>query len=295
MTASVPAVTPPRIGKFKASRMIVRESWGVLQQDKEIMWFPVLSAIASIVVLTVMSGIIFFALMQGSFESSLWAEEGASSTAFYAVLLVYYLAMFFVLNFFQAGIFTIVHGRFNGQDLTFSDGMRGATENAGKILLWSLISATVGVILQMIANRSKLIGKLIAWLLSAAWGILTYFSLPSLIIGKTSVQQSFKDSAAVIRKTWGETIIVNLGVGLFFGLLVFLEIALAVGIVILVPSFGVFIGVLLLTVIFMVLISVVSSSLSAIFKLALYEYATTGLVPKGFSPEVIQNAISAKH
>ena len=29
------------------------------------------------------------------------------------------------------------------------------------------------------------------------------------------------------------------------------------------------------------------------FKLAIYEYATTGRVPEGFSPELIQNAVSA--
>jgi hypothetical protein len=38
-------------------------------------------------------------------------------------------------------------------------------------------------------------------------------------------------------------------------------------------------------------LTVISSTLSSIFKLALYEYATTGNIPSGFSPELIQNAI----
>ena len=152
----------------------------------------------------------------------------------------------------------------------------------------------MGVVLQIISDKSKLVGKLVVGLLGAAWGILTYFSLPSLIIGKTSVADSFKQSASVIRKTWGETIIINLGVGLFFGLLVFLALALMIGVIILAPTFPVVISMLLLFVIFIVLITIISSSLGAIFKLALFEYATTGKIPDGFSRELIQNAVRTK-
>lgn len=291
--AMVPTV-PLQMGKFKASKTIVRESWNVLRQDKEILWFPVLSAIASIFALTVFSGILFVTAVSGGVDFFSTAQESLTTTVSYAVLFVYYLVMFFIVSFFQAGVYTIVHGRFNGQDLSFSDGMKGATDNVGKIFLWSLISATVGVILQIIADRSKLLGKIVAWLLSAAWGILTFFSLPSLIIGRTSVRQSFSDSASVIRKTWGETIIVNIGVGLFFSLLIVIEIIFAVGVVVLVPSFGVLLGVAVLSIIYWIVLAVVSSSLGAIFKLALYEYATTGKIPQGFSPEIIQNAVSKK-
>ncbi len=195
------------------------------------------------------------------------------------------------MNFFQAGIYTIAHGRFSGQDLSFSDGMKGATDNVGKIFTWSVISATVGVILQFIADRSRLIGKIVSFFLGAAWGILTYFSLPSLIIGKTSVKDSFKESASVIRKTWGETIIVNLGMNLFFMMLVFVGLALAIGLVFLIPTFVVVMGVITLFIIYIIALTVISSTLSSIFKLALYEYATTGKVPAGFSPELVQNAI----
>jgi hypothetical protein len=44
----------------------------------------------------------------------------------------------------------------------------------------------------------------------------------------------------------------------------------------------------------MVLILAVSSTLSSIFKLAIYEYARTGNVPEGFTPEVVINAVQSK-
>lgn len=294
--ASAPHAPPPplQMGKFKASMTIVSESWELLKKDKEIMWFPVLSAITSILALTIMAVIMYFVALGGNFSNISQVQGDGLSPFGYFILFMYYLVMIFIVNFFESGIYIIAHARFNGQDLNFSDGMRGATENITKIFIWSLICATVGVVLQIIADRSRFIGKLVVWILGAAWGILTFFSLPSLIIGKRSVQDSFKDSAATIRKTWGETIIVNLGVGLFFAMITFALFALMIGVIILVPDIFVGIGLLVLFLISVICLTIISSALGSIFKLALYEYARTGKVPDGFSPDIIQNAIRGK-
>ena len=219
---SVPApVAPQKIGKFKASRMIVSESWHLLKQDKELAWFPVLSSVASLVALVIM-GILFFTLvMHGDIHAFENVDKRGVDAMGYVIMLVYYLVMFCITNYFLAAMYTIIHARLVGQSLSFSDGIKSANDNLGKIFVWSLISATIGVILRIIADKSALIGKIVASLLGAAWNIMTFFSLPALIIGKTSIRESFKESAAIIRKNWGETIIVNFGVGLFFGLLVF--------------------------------------------------------------------------
>lgn len=264
-------------------------------QDKEIMWFPVLSAVTSLLALIAFGVLYFFLIMGGHWDSAVMTQESSGSetlsTGGYLILFAYYLLMTFITNFFLAGIYVIAHARFTGKDLTFNDGMNGAKAQIERIFLWSLISATVGVILQMIADRSKIIGKIVVMVLGAAWNILTYFSLPALVIGNTSIPDAFRESATVIRKNWGETIIINLGVGLFFGLLTFFFLLIGILLIIAVPHFLVVIGVIGLDIIFLTLITIISSSLSAIFKLALYEYAKTGVVPQGFSPEFIQNAI----
>ncbi|MDO8742590.1 MAG: hypothetical protein Q7J45_03610 [bacterium] len=40
--------------------------------------------------------------------------------------------------------------------------------------------------------------------------------------------------------------------------------------------------------------SIVSQSLGAIFKFALYEYAMTGRISEGFFPELVQGAIKVR-
>ncbi len=285
---------PVKLGKFRASKMVVKESWGVLKQDKELVWFPVLSSLVSLLAFGLLVGL-YLAISSGL---PAWQQDAAGEPVLdamgYVFLFVYYLVMFFIANFFTSGLYIIAYARFQGQDLSFSEGLSGARKNVGKIFVWSLISATVGVVLQIIADRLKLAGKIVVWLLGAAWSIMTYFSLPSLVIGQKSVKESFKESAAVIRKTWGETIIVNFGVGLVFFLLYMLAFLATAVVIIVSGSWFVTFAMLVLLVLFIVVTSVVSATLSAIFKLALYEYAVTGRVPQGFTPELVSGAIKAK-
>jgi len=291
------APAPAKIGKFRASKMIVKESWALLSHDRELLLFPVLSALTFLVGLAILGAVYYFGIAGGSLEglkSFENAEQSVQNITVYAVVFAYYLLVFFVTNFFQAGMFIIVNARMNGGSLSLGRGIGGAMQHVGRIFVWSLISATVGVVLQIISDKSKLIGKIVAAVLGAAWNILTYFSLPSLVIGQTSVIGSFKESAAIIRKTWGETIIVSFGVGLFFGLIMLLLVAIGVIILIFFPTMAVAIGVGSALVILIVLLTILSSTLSSIFKLVLYEYARTGNVPQGFSPEVVQSAIKVQ-
>ena len=150
------------------------------------------------------------------------------------------------------------------------------------------------MILQIIADRFKFVGRIVAWIFGAAWQILTYFSLPALVIGKKSIRDSFKESAMVIRKTWGEAIIVNLGVGLYFGIVILVAALVSIVIVVTSPSLITFVVVGVLFFLFVMALCIISSTLSIIFKLALYEYARTGIVPASFSPELVQNAVKSK-
>jgi hypothetical protein len=282
---------PIKLGKFQASKMIVKQSWNVLNKDMEIMWFPILSFLATIVTLIVMGVLFFFIVLGGHPEALKEGNMEANNIAVYGTVFIYYIIMFFITNFFQAGLITIVQGRFNGSNLSFMDGLRGAARNFMKIFYWSVISATVGVILNVIEDKFKFIGRIISTLLGAAWTILTYFSLPSLIVGNLSVKDSFKESAVLIRKTWGETLIVNFGVGLFFGILTFMLFALSIGSIVLIPTYQMFLTSMILLVLAIFMVVIISSALSSIFKLALYNYAKTGKAPEGFSEELIAGAI----
>ncbi len=282
---------PIKLGKFQASKMIVKQSWNVLNKDMEIMWFPVLSFIGTLVAVVVMGVLFFFVTFQGSPELFRERHLEVNNVAVYGTLFLYFIIVFFITNFFQAALITIVQGRFSGSNLSFMDGIRGASRNCMKIFYWSVISATVGVVLRIVEDKFKFVGRIISSLFGAAWGLLTYFSLPSLVVGNLSVKDSFKESATLIRKTWGETLVVNFGVGMFFGLLTFGVFALAIGSVVLIPTYQMFVTSMSLLVLAFCMMVIISSTLSSIFRLALYNYAKTGQVPEGFSESLIIGAI----
>jgi hypothetical protein len=290
----IPSAPMPKIGKWSASMTIVRESWGALMKDREILWLPVFSFIATMIAVIVIGGIYFAVFMGGSVAgiftttSTGQASSSLSAAAFIAGF-IFYIVTYFIQHFFQVSLYTIAYGRFNGQDLTLKDGLRGATSNFGGIMTWSVVMATVGVILDSMKSKGKL-GAIVSALMGATWNILTYFSLISLTIGKTNLKGSFTESVSIIRKTWGEALIVNFGAGFVFGVISFIVTVAAVVMSMLLPFTSIWIAVGALWLFVMVMISIISTTLGAIFKLALYEYGKTGKVPEGFSPEIVQNA-----
>lgn len=278
--------------KFRTSKLIAVESWNVLKQDKEILWFPIISSVLSFGLTLVMLSFFFFYTFAGSLENVRNYKTVEFEAIEGIVFGVYYVLAFFIVNFFQSAIFVVANGRFNGQDLTFSQGISEAIKSSEKIFIWSLISATVGLILNFISNKLKNIGKIVSFFLGAAWSVLTYFSLPSLVIGKTGVIDSFKESASIIRKTWGEAAILNFSTSLFF-IFVRVVIFLVYNVLIIVfPKLIVLASIVF--VLSIVLTTTISSTLTAIFKLALYQYARTGNIPQGFTPELIINSFQAK-
>ena len=283
-----------KLSQFAASKLIIKESWSVLEKDKEVIWFPVLSTLCTVLLMLIITGAYVMIVLNGDIRAFDPDSTSIEGRYYYPLLFIYYIITIYIINFFEAGLLTVVQTRFSGQDLTFEDGMNAAKNHGVKIFWWSLISATVGLVLRIISDKSKIVGKIVSGLLGAAWAIMTYFSLPALVIGNLSVRDSFKESATLIRKNWGETIIVNFGAGLIFGFIiyvlcaVFFFTALALGSI---PS-AVVLGIIFVVLVLM--ISVIYSALNTIFKLALFNYARTGEVPAGFSRDLMLGSVSVK-
>jgi hypothetical protein len=88
--------------------------------------------------------------------------------------------------------------------------LKAASRGTRTILVWSLIAATVGVVIQRLEQRS-------AWsstLLSAGWAALTFFIVPVIALEETSIKGMFKRSAEIFRQRWGETAVGVAGTGI---------------------------------------------------------------------------------
>ena len=108
------------------------------------------------------------------------------------------------------------NGRMNGGDPTLVDGISIALTRIFKIIIWALISATVGVILRMIQGRSNFVGRVLTGFLGMAWSAASYLVIPILVNENKDPYFAFGDSVKLLKKTWGEGLIGTFSFGLVF-------------------------------------------------------------------------------
>ena len=274
-------------GTLSRSMEIFRESLGVLKKDKEMVLFPIISSLVMLaltasffVPVVLLSGV-----RNGDFDSA--------NPLYYVLLVLFYLVGYFVVIFFNTGLIACAHIRLNGGDPSFGDGMRYAAANLGKIAGWSLISATVGMILQALRERGGIIGRTAAGIFGLAWNLITFFVIPIMVFEGLGVIESIKGSAALFKKTWGENVVLRFSLGLIMfllGLVGIVPILLAA----LTKSAAVIVIVGAVVVLYWFTLGILGASLTGIFAAALYNYARTGNVPHGFSPVVIAGAFEPK-
>lgn len=263
------------MGRLSRGWQLAKMSLGVIKKDKEILIFPLLSLIALGLIAASFIGGIFFTMGRGGFV----APVGI------VLLAVMYFFLYFVMIYFNVAVIGCAMIRFDGGDPTVRDGFRTSNENLGAILKWTIISATVGMILRAIQSRLKLAGRVIAAMGGLAWSVATYFAIPVLVYEKTSVFGAVKRSAHLLRSTWGEMIVGGLGLASIFLLLGLLgSIPIVVGAMVAGIS-GIIVG-LIISLAYWLILACIGSAANSALHAALYRYATTGKVAPGFTEEV---------
>jgi hypothetical protein len=287
-----PVVQNPPVGTLRRSFALVAASWGVLRQDKELILLPIVAAIASsIAVAPFLLGVFL--------TSSVSGTDGDVSIGPVGWVLAFlaYAVGAYVTIFFQAALVLAANDRMTGGNPTLGSALRMAGANAGRILPWALISATVSVVLQAIQERAGFIGRIVVGLVGLAWTLVTMLVLPILVIEQVGVGEALKRSGSAFKRTWGENVVGNGGVGIVGFLLFLLGLVVAGPIIAIgasrsnVPTIVLGVGLL---VVWAILVSAFSSALSAVFRTALYRFAVLGEEPGGFSHEMIADAFRTK-
>ena len=270
---------------------LMRASWDVLKRDKTLLLFPLLSGFCCLLVLLSFAVPIF---LTGAYEPPARDAGQVNMIVYYGVLFLFYLASFFVITFFNTAIVSCAMLRLVGGTPTLADGFREAAARLPQIAGWTLLSATVGLILRVIEDRSRLIGRIVAGLLGMAWTVTSFMVVPVIVAERKGPIGALKGSTAILRRTWGEQLVGNFSFGAIFGLLSLPAIALVVAVGVLGNGLLILLAILAAVVYFLVL-SLVQSALQSIFQAAVYLYAYNDrLAPKGFDPELLAGALREK-
>jgi len=278
------------MNKIRRTWSLMSACWQVLKQDKELLIFPLISGICCLLLLASFAAPLY---LTNHWQPPARDAVAAQQAAYYGTLFLFYVCNYFVVVCFNAAIVACATLRLGGGNPTIGDGFRAAAARLPVIAGWAVVSATVGLILRLIENRSDKIGRFVAGLLGAAWTVVSFLVVPILVVENKNPFSALKESAGLLKKTWGQQVIGNFSFGIIFFLLAIPAIAVMV--------LGFFTGsiagiavCIVLGVVYLIVLALVQSALQAIFQAALFLYTRDGQVPPGFDSDLLGNAMASR-
>jgi hypothetical protein len=260
---------------------MARASWNVLRQDRELMLFPAVSF-----VLTVLVSIGFLVPFWGS--GMAWdLADGRIDPVMVAVGFLYYLTIYSVVIFCNVAVVAGALIRLEGGEPSLGDGFSAAFDRLPAIIGYAAIAATVGMVLRYLSERTGIIGRLVLGGLGVAWTLATFLVAPVLVVENVGPIQAITRSASLLRTTWGEQVAGNVGIGLVFGLASVAVAVVAALLFGLLADASLVLGVLVVAVAVVAIaaLALLGTTLQAVFTASVYRYAVTGdggsMFPKG--------------
>lgn len=281
------------MGKFARTWQLMGASWRMLQQDKRLIVFPLISGVALAVVVTLFAVPAFVAFkgQAGPGSSVHWTMP------MYAALFVFYFLDYFVIVFFNSALIACVLKQVDGEQPTLGYGLAFAWQRLPQILGWALLTSTVGMLLRMLEEKVGFVGRIVIGLLGMAWTVTSFLVVPVLVAEGTGPIESYRRSVEMLKRTWGEQIIGNVGIGAVMGLISFVVLLLGIPVVVLAAASGslaLVVGAVALVVVALLALSFIGGALGGIYRAALYRYAATGQIDAGFPPALVQGAFRPK-
>ena len=268
------------MGRLSRGWPLTKLSFNVIGKDREILFFPIISGIALLIIWRLRSS--------GSTSSrSAWRTQPLP------VLAAFFIAFYFLCGvrrgIFQCGTGLLRHASVERRQTHLLVRHQDGLSRLKYITEWALLSATVGLVLQAISSRSGDLGKLVIGLVGFAWSVATYFVVPIIAFEQVGPLQAIKRSASGPEELLGRGAYIEPGsrsdilrtgaaradtadhrVGHRGG-----SMAIIVGVII--------------AVVYWLCMAVLASAVSGVLLTALYRYGTTGKLSEYYSEQVLQN------
>ncbi|WP_462321475.1 DUF6159 family protein, partial [Halochromatium sp.] len=215
---------------FVRSWSLFRSALAVLSAEKGFILYPLLAGIGILIFSAlILGGGAWLVLSHPELEqlvSQLDQQNQAGDAPWWAyaagalLLWLFLLVTSFITNFFLTALVGGTLERLRGGDPTFGDGLALARQRAGVILGYSTVAATVGLVLSLLRGREQQpgIGLLLASLGGFAWSVATFLVIPVLAAKNIGPIAAIKESVELLKRTWGEQLSVNVGLGVIIGL-----------------------------------------------------------------------------
>src|SRR3954454_839149 len=272
------------MSRIKRGWGLTKKSWGLLNDNRELIRFPLYGAVA-----TVVPAIVF--LGPGLY---LFDRDELAGAIPLVVIGVYALSV--IGFFFSVALAACADMIFRGQQATVSDGLAVARERFPQICGWAAVNTAISAVMGVLENQGGIGGQIAARLVGMAWSLVTFLAVPVIAIEGTGPLETLKRSASIFRSRWGQQITGNIAIGGAVFLFGMLPGALLIAIGVALWSSASFLGALFVVVgaVVLAIALLISKALSGIFGVALYRYAVEGEAVGGFTAEELESAVKTK-
>lgn len=275
---------------------IVKTSWFVLQRHPKLLVFPVVSGVTLLLLLAVVFAIGPSVSGDAKIDYARYAADNvrAGQPGVYVVLFAFYFACTFVVVFFNAAMIFCALQCFADKEPSLRSGLAAAMGRLPQILGWTFVAATVGLILDVLqvflTDKLGIIGDLLGELGEVAWGVMTYFVVPVVVVDRVGPIKALKRSSSILRQTWGEAVGGEAGLSALWWLLSLPIIVVAAVGFYLRTDAATAVALAAIVVPYALALTVALSALGTIFRTGVYVYATSGAAPSSIDPAVLQGA-----
>jgi hypothetical protein len=268
---------------------LMKMSWGVLMKDRELILFPIMSAVALLILLGVFLGVAAATGTVDRLDAASQGGTGDDAQPIDVVLgLLLYASASFIVIFFNTALVAAALERLRGGDPNVRSGLRAASAHLPAILGWALISATVGLILQILRDRmDNMIGRIALSIVGGVWAYMTFFVVPVLVAEGLGPIAAIKRSSGLFQRTWGRQVASSFGFGLVYIVAVLIAFVPAAALFAVSPILGIVVGAFTIPIAMGTV-----QAMEGIFKAALYEFAL-GESPREFDRTTLSGAYRA--
>lgn len=286
---------------WKRGKVLTNKSLAVLRGNPGLMKWPVLGALLALPgAMVAVAGVLLLA-----------SDSDAGIGAGVALIAVgSYLAVFGAM-LCSAALVAGADQALRGEPVQGEFGR--ATSHLGAIAGWALIQTVVGWLLQALSGNGGgngggtagailgIVRLVIGALISTAWALITFFVLPLVILEGLGPVAAIKRSSKIFRERWGTQILGGIRIGAAVFLFVMLPSLLVGGL----GAYLAFTGgdaglatggvLIAIGVVGLIVATLVSNALRAIFGVVLLRWAESGVALADFTDEELAGAVRLKN
>jgi len=286
-------------GRIKTAWLLMKQSLKVLKNNKQLLRYPFMAILMSLLV-TIPFIIIVIAGGDAVYteRKDVFGDDDIElKPVGLALAFIYYVVAYFVLFIYNAGLAAHVLDLFRGKSQGYKYYMAIAWSKKKPIFVYSVISATVGIILQFIEQRARWLGFIVSRILGAAWTLANLFTIPVIVESDISAPGAIKQSAKLFISRWGENVAARIGFGglmfLIYLLIVFPFLILVAVLSSLLGAAGIFLFIIIALIAILLFITIETAA-SNVLSTALYFYAKYEQVPAAYDQELLNAALVPK-